>query len=112
MFSKHSLLYVLIIFIFLGCSNNHEKDKTIIPRAKLVSIICDIEKSQSYIDIVPDTLSQNTMQNKKAFREEVFKKYKITENQYNESIEYYSSVPDSLDKLMNDVLKKLDKDAS
>jgi len=108
---KKTLLILSLIFL-ISCSKNPIHSKDILPRGEFIDIIIDIQTAQSLLNMKADSTIDIRNIKLKAYSEEILKKHKVSEKQYNKSVDYYSADPDELKKIMDEVVKKLNKDVS
>jgi len=89
-----SLFFISISISYRGCSKNN-----IIGEKKFVDV---------YIALV---IAQDTASNikSKQFREEVFKKYGVSENQYKNTLKYYNEKPQRWQKFFDKVIAQMEK---
>ena len=108
---KKTLLILSLLFL-ISCSKNTTPTEGILPRGEFIDIITDIQKAQSLLSMKADSTIDIRNIKLKAYSEEILKKHKVSEKKYNKSVDYYSADPDELKKIMDEVVKKLNKDAS
>lgn len=108
---KKTLLILSLLFL-ISCSKNTTPPKDILPRGEFIDIITDIQKAQSLLSMKADSTIDIRNMKLKAYSEEILKKHNVSEKRYNKSVEYYSTNPEELNKIMDQVVKKLNKDAS
>ena len=90
------ILIAAILFIFFSLNKNK-----IIPENKFVSIYCELLIAQ-------DTIGNNS--NKiKNYKEELLKKYSISEKDYNSTLNYYSESSKNWESFFDKVIKRLEE---
>jgi len=102
--------YILITtFIFLSCgSKKQDVPNNIIPADKMVDVITDIELTQALIKL--KFTNTDSLINQSQLFDEVYKKYNTTEEQFNNSIAYYTQQPMKMDSLYSKVITKLSEE--
>jgi hypothetical protein len=85
-------LLFLILLSFIGCSHKINEDKFILVYSDIV--------------IAQDTLGSNV--NLEAVKSTVFKKYNISEKNYNETLNYYNSEPRKWEAFFNKTISHLE----
>ena len=83
---------LLILFSFAGCSHKISEDKFILVYSDLV--------------IAQDTLKGNLKQGE--IKNLVFKRYNVSENEYNETLNYYNSNPRKWEAFFNKTISHLE----
>ncbi len=101
-------LYIIISLILLvSCSKTPSKNKDVLEEKVFIEVLTDIQKSQALVNSKADTSQDIRSLRLKTYNEEVLKKHKIKKEQYNKSVEYYTSDPNKLNKILDQVVKKL-----
>jgi Domain of unknown function (DUF4296) len=98
---------VILIFtvIFISCENNQIKTtKDIIPQAEMVDVITEIEFTQALIKL--KFANQDTVDQQQLF-DEVYKEFDISEEKFNNSLNYYSKEPKLLEEMYAEVINNL-----
>lgn len=101
------VLLIIVLFSFLSCSKKDSANKDIIPKENLAEIIADVQKAQAMVNLKQD--SNMTVRNLrlKDYNEDILKKYNVSEEKYNKSIDYYGSNQKEFSILLDMVSKKL-----
>ena len=81
--------------------------KDVLEEKVFIEVLTDIQKSQALVNSKADTSQDIRNLRLKTYNEEVLKKHKIKKEQYNKSVEYYTSDPNKLNKILDQVVKKL-----
>lgn len=106
-------LYIIISLILLvSCSKNASNDKDVLEEKVFIEVMTDIQKSQALVNSKADTSIEIRNLRQKTYNEEVLKKHKIKKEKYNKSVKYYTSDPNKFSKILEEVVKNLNKDAS
>ena len=108
---KKTLLILSLIFL-ISCSKDSNIPKGVLSKKEFIEIVADIQKSQSLANIKADTSIEIRNIRLENYNIDILKKYNVSKERYNKSVEYYSTKPEELNKLMDEVVKKLNKDAS
>ena len=76
----------------------------------MVAVLKDINIAESYSAIVKDSLHNPGMKNTDSlaqFYREIFAHYHITEEEFNASMDWYKSNPESLDSLYTKIIPEI-----
>ena len=108
---KKTLLILSLIFL-ISCSKQANLPKGVLSKKEFIEILADIQKSQSLANIKSDTSFEIRNIRLENYNNDILKKHNVSKENYNKSVEYYSTNPEELNKIMDQVVKKLNKDAS
>jgi len=101
-----SLITLSLIFFTLCCARK-EKSKDILPQEKMREVMWDLIRADQYVS---DYLSKDSTRNKKdesrELYEQVFHLHKITGNQFETSLAYYTSQPDLFRPIIDSLAKR------
>jgi hypothetical protein len=89
---KYTILLLLLLFSFTGCSRRINEDKFILVYSDLV--------------IAQDTLFGNNNINE--IKNTVFKRYNVSEREYTETLNYYNSDPRKWEAFFNKTISHLE----
>ena len=89
---RDKFLLLLFLLSFAGCSNKINEDKFILVYSDLV--------------MAQDTLKGNFKQSE--IKNLVFKKYNVSEKEYNETLNYYNSDPRKWEAFFNKTISHLE----
>jgi len=106
---KNAKVFTLIFFGLLtitGCHKKQIMDKPahLIPYDKLVNIIVDSYLIESYVYMAPNDSDKEEMT--KALYYDMFKRYKVTKDEFVSSIDYYFGDEDIANKMMTEASKR------
>lgn len=95
---KALLLFICIYFIAAGCKNkdNH------LPSAVMQKVLTDITLAEGYAIFVRDTLHPAGSKNYDSlgsYYKDILAHYKVTKEQFNESMDWYKKHPEELDSI-------------
>lgn len=104
---------VIVIFIFssivyLGCGSG-EKDAVpahILPKEKMVEIMVEVNITEAALNL--NYLNEGKIKDTKEYSD-VFKRKKVSKEQYDESLKYYTEHPEEMVKMYDEVLNELSK---
>lgn len=106
---KKCLWSICLLSILISCSEKKEGiSSAIIAEDKMAEILTDIHIAEAYVsykNLQADFLKQNISN---AYHL-IFKNYQISEEQFEESFDYYSKNPDKMVKVYDQVLINLSK---
>lgn len=108
---KKTLLILSLIFL-ISCSKQANLPKDVLSKKEFIEIVAEIQKSQSLTNFKADTSMEIRNIRLENYNEDILKKHNISKERYNKSVEYYSTNPNELNKIMDQVVKELNKDAS
>lgn len=106
------IIIIISFLLLISCSKNFNQNKDILPEEKFIEITIDIQKAQALVNFKSDSLQNVRSIRLNSYNEEVLNKHNVTKEKYNKSVEYYTSKPDKFNKIMEEVVKNLNKDAS
>lgn len=99
------IISLVAIFAFISCRNNKvQPPKDLISKDKMVEVIAEIELTQALIKL--KLANQDTI-NKQQLFNQVYDEFNISEEQFNNSLTYYSKVPRDLMLIYEEVVTKL-----
>jgi len=97
-------LFFLLVTLFTACnSKKHvmEKPDHLINRITLVNILAESYIIESYLQLsLPDSISKDELARR--YYKDLFDRYKITNEQFENSIAYYISEEKSAERLLSD----------
>lgn len=93
----------IIPYLLSGCSG---PDSSVLTEEKMVDVATDIHLVEAGIKFIRRTEPVDDAQVYKAF-DSVFRKNNITKEQYEQSMDYYQSHPEKLDKIYTEVITRL-----
>ena len=100
-----ALLFSIILFL-VACTQ--KKPAGIIENKKMIAVLTDVHLVGAYISMIPydDTLLK---QQSSKYYDVVFKKYKTSRREFDNSLSFYSKQPVVLDNMYNQVQANLTK---
>lgn len=106
-------IFIIIPFLFLiSCSKNFKQNKEVLSEEQFIEITTDIQRSHALVNYKSDSLQSARNIRIESYNEEILNKHKVTKEKYNKTIEYYSTDADKLNKILEQVVKNLNEDAS
>ena len=107
-------LKILIIFCFLlACSSSKERTpEGILPKKELVSILKEVHLAEANFELLKTNskeVAQNTLLNN---YQEIYSKYNIDENEFQQTLEYYANHPEKLEGIYSKVLEDITEERS
>ena len=100
---------MLIIFSLTACSDSYKTPDNLIDADKMTNIIYDIHVGDAVIANHQRIYSKHKAK-PKAYYESIYKKYNITREQYDASLEYFSRHPEILEKIYNEITEKIEQE--
>ena len=93
---------------FCSCSSEEESfPENLIKEELFINIVSEIELTEAYIKLKTahiDSVDQEILY------QNIFEKYAVTKENFNESLVYYSSKPEQLEHIYDQVIVKLSKE--
>jgi len=100
---------VIICFFLLACSNPTKKNPHgIIDETVFVNVLKDLHLAEANFELFKtngNEVAQNTLLHQ-AYQE-IYSKYKIDENRFQYTIDYYANHPEQLESIYDKVIKEL-----
>lgn len=106
------LLFYFLFLSFYACSSIEEEQtpESIIPEEQMVSLITEIELTQAFIKL---RTTESDSLNQAVLFQTVFDQLNVTQEEFNESLDFYSEHPQQLEDIYNKVIVSLsEKQAS
>lgn len=101
----HSLLSLILALSLYSCSEEKNiKDEKLIESSIFIEILVEAQLIESTEQFVRDKNKNFSAEKSYIF---LFNKYKVTEEEFEYSLEFYSRNPDDLEKLYDEVIVKL-----
>jgi hypothetical protein len=101
------LLFSIILLVTISCSNNEDNQK-IIDKSTMIEVLVDIHLADATLSIANLKINRDTSEIE-LYYGDVLKKYRITQNQIDNSLKYYTSRPKEFEKIYEKVSEKLAK---
>ena len=105
---KYSIFLFVVLICFVSACNKKQlqkKPENLISTDKITDIISDILLIESMINTIP--ADSNKMQMINTYYSDLFKRYNVTKEEFEESIDYYLSNEDDVAKIFDEVNVKL-----
>ena len=107
-------LKILIIYCFLlACSSSKERiTEGILSEKELVSILKEVHLAEANFELLKTNskeVAQNTLLNN---YQEIYSKYNIDENEFQQTLEYYANHPEKLEGIYSKVLEEITEERS
>ena len=107
-------LKILIIYCFLlACSSSKERiPEGILPKKELVSILKEVHLAEANFELLKTNskeVAQITLLNN---YQEIYRKYNIDENEFQQTLEYYANHPEKLEGIYSKVLQDITEERS
>ena len=97
-----SLFLVLLLFLF-SCSNNKQEIDSILSKPIMAEVLAEMELAQAAYKY--QNISQRFDIN--FMFDEIYKKNKVTKEEFNTSLKFYSSSPKEMDDIYNETIELL-----
>jgi hypothetical protein len=107
---KFLILFLSAVVLAAGCVETEirEKPETVLPEAKMIEVLTAIQLIEGAIS--KKILDKNvTKKESPLYYQQAFDKYKITRQQFEESIAYYTENPEEMKAIYEKVLVELSK---
>jgi hypothetical protein len=107
------LIILIIFYSLLACSTPKESiPEVILPEKEMVSILKEVHLAEANFELLKTNskeVAQNTLFNN---YHEIYSKYNIDENKFQETLEYYANHPEQLEGIYSKVLEDIKKERS
>jgi hypothetical protein len=106
---KHLRLYTLLIFsaFIISCNNEDSEPPNLISEQEMAKILVDIHVIEARVNkMALSNLDTSTLVNER-LKLSLFKEYKTDSLTFNRSYQFYSTHPDYLERIYEDVTKQL-----
>ena len=107
------LKILIICYFLLACSSPKEGiPEGILPEKELVSILKEVHLAEANFELVKTNgkeVAQNTLLNN---YQEIYSKYNIDENEFQQTLEYYANHPDKLEEIYSKILENITEERS
>jgi hypothetical protein len=100
-------LVSILLLCTISCSNNEDNQK-IIDKNTMIEVLVDIHLADATLSIANLKINRDTSEIE-LYYGDVLKKYRITQNQIDNSLKYYTSRPKEFEKIYEKVSEKLAK---
>jgi hypothetical protein len=101
---------IFVIIILASCSHSSNYH---LPQHEMTNMLTDLQAAEVYSTIVKkDSLERGFTKNMDSlavFYKEIFVHYKVTQQQFDESLEWYKMHPDEMDTIYAKILPELTK---
>ena len=88
------IIYILIFFGFLNCSNDSNKPP-IIYEKEMAIILFDLHLTEAYVSQLKLNTT-NTLDTLSYYKQMVFEKHNTSETSFNQAMKYYAQYPEKL----------------
>lgn len=101
---------LLIIILFLSaCSDGGgKKSEYVLPEEKMISVLVDLHMAESEKQLAGSDFADTSRTDTISFYK-IFTKNKITKQEYDSSMQYYSKRPEMLDAIYDEVINELSR---
>ena len=102
------VLTILLISFLIGCSNeiSFEQNKSTLDEKTLSKVLTDLHIIEVHINQLEINLAKNK-DSLNVFKEMIFLKHNVREEDFNQSLDYYSNFPDNYHQLYLQVKENL-----
>lgn len=108
-FIKYACFLVFFMTIFTSCSRDKETiPKGIIPEEKMAEILTDIHIAEAYTNF-KNLQAENLRQNISSYYLFIFKNHQVSEEDFEESFDFYSKNPNAFVEVYTQVLINISK---
>ena len=97
--------FLVLLLFLLSCSNNQQETNSILSKPVMAEVLAEMELAQAAYKY------QNISQRFDIhfMFEEIYKKNKVTKEEFNTSLKFYSSSPKEMDDIYNETIELLTK---
>lgn len=102
-----ALLTISILFLVISCKNKAGYTGSHLPPKMMQQVLLDVSLAEGYCTMAKDSLHRAGTKNYDSlavYYKEIFDHYKITEEQFTESLDWYKNHPSDLDTLYTKML--------
>jgi hypothetical protein len=100
------LIILLNLLVLISCGDNEDKPKDLLTREQMTDVLIDIHMTESALTLKSFSRDSSLVLFQ-LYKEEIFKRKKITEKQFQDSYNYYSIHSAGLDKIYEVVIDSL-----
>lgn len=100
-------LTVVSVLCCLSCNRDNHTD--ILPPKTMINVMTDLQQAQGVVMLSKDTIPQISQERLGKYQSDILAHYNITPAKYNKSVNYYSERPKELKKILDGVIKNLQK---
>jgi Domain of unknown function (DUF4296) len=107
MYNMRILIIFFAFFLFLSCKNKSGYSGDHLPPKVMQKVLLDINLAEGYTSNLKDSLHKAGVKNYDSlgvYYKQIFDHYKITEQQFTESLDWYKNHPSELDTIYNNML--------
>ena len=105
------LVFTLLIFLVIGCTNKSGTPAGIFGKEKMQSIMWDIIRAEVFTDqFIKKDSSKNVFQENMKLQNAIFSIHKVTRSEYYKSYDYYISHTDLIRGVLDSMSAKADRD--
>jgi hypothetical protein len=107
---KYYILLLLFPFLLLACKSKKQGDH--ISPAVMSKVLVDIHIAEAYSTMVKDSLHKGNSKNMDSlayYYKNIFAHYRITQDQFDKTIEWYRQNPEEFDSAYANVIPALTK---
>jgi Domain of unknown function (DUF4296) len=101
-----SISFIIIIILFFSCTVKTKRN-TVLSENKMREVVWDMLRADQYVSdfLLKDSTRKRKNESLKLY-EEVFSIHKISEKEFKESLDYYSSRPDLFRPIIDSLAKR------
>lgn len=108
MLSRLLFSFLLLSIFLTSCQDEPEVPKGTIPEAKMAQILTDMHLLEARVGRLGMTSLDSSTIVTEHLKQQIFKRYGTDSAAYNRSYEFYSTNPIFLERIYEDVVKKLE----
>lgn len=103
---KYITIFVLLLLLSCGGKNNDKIPEDVLPASTMSSILTDMHLVEGYINIRPTNLD-SVKSLGVGYRDEIYRNYQTTHEQFKRSFDFYNQHPVMLDSIYAEVITNL-----
>lgn len=103
------LVVFLVFVLFLNCENTKDNNTTApLPKDKMKVVLTDLYLAEAAAELHRITNDSSLLPHKSYYFDDIFTKHNITSEQYEKAYEYYTSQPEILLEIYEEMKTELD----
>ncbi len=103
---KRTLVFIVLTLTFFACKSPNPKPEKFLNEDEMEALLLDVQLLEVRLGDITGLPQDSLKIIVKANYEEVFKKYNITNKDFEENVHYYSYYPDEFEKMYSRIERK------
>jgi hypothetical protein len=104
---RTTIIALALLIVAISCKNNNDFNGGHLSPKVMQKVLLDIHLAEAYSIISKDSLHRGgskNMDSLSAYYKDIFAHYKITPEQFSQSLEWYKAHPDDMDTMYNNII--------